>query len=110
VISEVFLGRPATFIKLHNLQHIFCHETSYRPRTVTGDNDGLSRTEQKARSMEILLFFFIISSGNSRCFLRDQAITDRISNPQFIDCLSRFFDRVGRSCNDLGLFGFELLV
>ena len=110
---KVFLAcstTPTTFIKPYKLQHVFCYQTSYWPRTITGDSDGLLWMEQKARSMKKLFLFFIISPGNARYFLCDHAITDRVGNPQFIDRFFRFLNRVDRTCDDLNLFSFELLI
>ncbi len=110
VISKVFLGWPSPFVKLYKAQHIFCHQTSYWSRAITGDSDGLFWTEHKAGSMKILFLFFIISSGNSRYLLCDHAVTDRIGDPDFTNRFSRFVDWVHRSCNHFDLFGFELLM
>jgi hypothetical protein len=104
------LGRPMTFVKFYNPQHVFCHEASYRPCAVTGHNDGLFWTEQKVRGMKIFLLFFVIGSGHPRYFLRDQAVTDWKGDPMFINHLSRFLNRVDRCCNDLDLFRLEFLI
>ena len=82
-------GRASALIKLHKLQHIVCHETTYRPRTITGYGNGLFRTEQKVRSVEIPFLLFIISPGHAGYLLCTQPVTDGICNLQLINRFKR---------------------
>jgi hypothetical protein len=56
-----------------------------------------------------LFLFVIIRARNSRHFLCDQAVGDRIADPDFLNHFSRLLNWVNRCGKDLDLFLFEFL-